>query len=176
MRMKMTLLLLASSLSFLAGSLLTAFYIQPKVFAEHVVKLVSWPTNVLPDYLRGMTTSFIEWYYNTVSNPTIAWVFGALTIFSACVMTYAAWRLALISRGFRKAALIASGGYATTALAITGLSDEFKKTKMIFVPFAVALFVLVLIGLVLMRLADRAVQPRKTGAQKPERARRVIKG
>lgn len=175
MKVRLAFLLFASVSSFIAGSLLTAFYIQPKVFAESVVKLITWPTNVLPEYLRGMTTSFIEWHHKIASDPTIACVFGILTVFSACVMAYAAWRLLLISRGFRKAALMAGGGYAATALVLTGLSDEFRKAKVIFVPFAAVLFVLVLIGLVLMRLADRAAQPRKMGAQKPERARRVSK-
>ncbi|MEM2909808.1 MAG: hypothetical protein QXO01_01900 [Nitrososphaerota archaeon] len=175
MRVKHFLLLLASVLSFIAGSLTTAFYIQPKVFAESVVKTIAWPTNVLPEYLRGMTTSFVEWHYSTVSNPTVAWAFGILTVFSACVMSYAAWRLAFVSRNFRRAALAAGGGYATTALALVGLSGEFRKAKIIFVPLAAILFVLVLIGLVLMRFADRAAHPRRTGAQKPERVRRLSK-
>jgi len=173
MKARLVLLLLVSMLSFAVGSLLTAFYIQPKVFAESVVKVITWPANVLPEYLKGMTTSFVEWHYNNISNPTVAWAFGILTTFSACVMAYAAWRLVLISRGFKKVALAAGGGYVATALALTGLSGEFRKAKIIFIPLAAVLFILVLIGLVLIRLNERVAQPRRTGAQKPVRARRV---
>ncbi|MCL7385268.1 MAG: hypothetical protein LZ158_02750 [Thaumarchaeota archaeon] len=173
MKARPVLLLLASTLSFAAGSLITVFYIQPKIFAESIVRLITWPTNVLPEYLKGMTTSFVEWHYSIVSNPAVAWAFGILTAFSACVMAYAAWRLVLISRGFRKAALAAGGGYVATALALTGLSGEFRRAKMIFIPLAAMLFIFVLIGLILMRLNERVAQPRRTGAQKPERARRV---
>lgn len=172
-------LLLASILSFIIGALATAFYMQPKVTLEAIVKTITWPMNVIPEYLAGATTSFVEWYTRVTSEPHLAVAFGLLTVFSACVMAFAAWRLALISRGFRKAVLYAGGGYVATALALVGLSGEFRKAKIILVPLAAILFVFVLVGLWLMRLnekwEERAAHPRRTRAQKPERARRLSK-
>lgn len=165
MKTKYIFILIASSLSFIAGMVSTAFYIQPKTTLEAIVGTA----RTISSYLNA-TTIFIDWYAKTVSNPHLATIFSILTAFSACVMTFAAWRLALISRGFRKSALLAGGSYVGVAMALSGLSEDFKKARVLLAPVAAVLFILVLLGLYLMRLNERAENPSIKGSQRPKKA------
>ncbi len=87
----------------------------------------------------------------------------AASIFFTILLAYSAWRLSLISHGFKRAAAAASGGFGAFLSYLAVTDEHFKRARVLLMPLAAALFVAATLAALLMRMNRRGRVVRRRG-------------
>ena len=128
--MREYLRLLYAALGFAAG-LLSSAYLKTMSEAAYVAGFSSLLAGVAP-------------YLYPASAIAASWL--------GIMLAYSAWRLSMASRGFRRAAIAASGGFGAFLAYLAIVDEAFRRARLLLLPLAVTLFILSLIAAILMRL------------------------
>lgn len=93
-------------------------------------------------------------------------VFAVSSLFFVIMLAYSAWRLSLISHGFKRVAVAASGGFGAFIAYLSAMDEPFKRSRIILTPLAAALFITALIAAFFIRLnRSRGRRSRRRGTR-----------
>lgn len=79
-------------------------------------------------------------------------VFMVTSLFFVIMLAYSAWRLSLISHGFKRVAVAASGGFGAFIAYLSATDESFRRARILLAPLAAALFITAIIAAFLIRL------------------------
>jgi len=107
--------------------------------------------------LASITGAVPREYYSALMPALIV-----SSLFFVALLAYSAWRLSLISHGFKKAAAAASGGFGAFLAYLSATDESFRRARILLVPLAAALFITAVIAALLVRLNST----RRSGAKR----------
>lgn len=157
MKTNWVVVFIAAMVAFIAGVMLSAYYLQPKVVVETFQRYWQVPANAVNAVANSLVWYFEYVYHIVTTEPLILYSLIAVTCILGVLAFYALMKVAKEhSKGLRKWVGFVGFVYAAIIAYLCHTNAEFIRAKKLLLPIAALLTMLIVIAWLIARAAEKA--------------------